>query len=101
MEGDHCLLAKFVDYADLDLALLNVKHGISRIALRKHRLIFAIGRNASAAIHSGKKCIDVERGLLLLLVRLHGTILLWALPLRLDCPLTLPFAVQMRERVFH
>jgi hypothetical protein len=60
VQGNDCFLARFGDDADLDLAFLNVKDGVRRVALREDFLILAIGRYGSPAVRSAQERIHVE-----------------------------------------
>jgi len=60
MEGNDCLLPLFGYDADLDIALLNVEHGIRWIPLREDDLVLLIVRYSPAPVHGGEKRFDVE-----------------------------------------
>src|SRR5271163_4944797 len=58
--GDYRFLSLFGYYADLDVALLNEKDGIRRIALPEDLLILSIFGNGPATVNGGEKRFDVE-----------------------------------------
>ena len=61
VERDDRFLPLLGDDADLDLALLNVKDGIRRVALREDFLILAIVRYGPPAVHGAEEGFHVER----------------------------------------
>src|ERR1700733_2925421 len=58
-----CFLAPLGNDGELDLAVLDVKNGTRRIALREHNFILSIIVNGSAAIYLREKHFGIEREL--------------------------------------
>jgi hypothetical protein len=60
-DGDHRFLALRRDDGELHLPLLDIKHRVGRLALRKDRALLLAGRDRSASADFGKKRLRIER----------------------------------------
>src|ERR1700729_189473 len=58
-----CFLAPLGNDSELDLALLDVKNGVRRIALPEHNFILSIIGNGSSAVYPREKLFGIEREL--------------------------------------
>jgi hypothetical protein len=61
VQRNDCFLTRVGYNADLDLALLDLKNGVRRVALREDLLVFAVGRNGPPAVGLAEEGIHIER----------------------------------------